>query len=81
MCCAGLLSYVRLFVTPWTVQCVKFSRPEYRVGSFSFLQGIFPTQGSNPDLPHCRKNLYQLSLKGSPRILEWIACPFSSRSS
>ena len=28
------------------------------VGSFSFLQGIFPTQGSNPGLPHCRQILY-----------------------
>ena len=24
------------------------------VGSLSLLQGIFPTQGSNPVLPHCR---------------------------
>ena len=30
-------------------------------GSLSLLQGIFPTQGSNPDLPHCRWILYQLS--------------------
>ena len=36
------------------------------VGSFSLLQGIFPTQGSNPGLPHYRQILYQLSLKGSP---------------
>ena len=39
------------------------------VGSLSLLQGIFPTQGSNPGLPHCRQILYQLSHKGSPRIL------------
>ena len=45
------------------------------VGSRSLLQGIFPTQGSNPGLPHCRQILYQLSHKGSPRILEWVACP------
>ena len=51
------------------------------VGSLSVLQGIFPTQGSNPDLPHCRQILYQLSHKGSPRILEWVAYPFSSGSS
>ena len=50
------------------------------VGSLSLLQGIFPTQGSNPGLPHCRQILYQLSHKGSPRILEWVAYPFSSRS-
>ena len=51
------------------------------VGSHSLLQGIFPTQGSNPGLPHCRWILYQLSHKGSPRILEWVAYLFSSRSS
>ena len=33
------------------------------VGSLSLLQGIFPTQGLNPGLPHCRRNLYQLSHK------------------
>ena len=51
------------------------------VGSLSLLQGIFPTQGSNPGLPHCRWILYQLSHKGSPRILEWVAYPFPSGSS
>ena len=51
------------------------------VGSLSLLQGIFPTQGSNPGLPHCRQILYQLSHKGSPRILEWEAYPFSNGSS
>ena len=34
------------------------------VGSLSLLQGIFPTKGSNPGLPHCRQILYQLSPKG-----------------
>ena len=48
------------------------------VGSLSLLQGIFPNQGSNPGLPHCRWILYQLSHKGSPRILEWVASPSSS---
>ena len=51
------------------------------VGSRSLLQVIFPTQGSNPGLPHCRWILYQLSHNGSPRILEWVAIPFSSGSS
>ena len=51
------------------------------VGSLSLLQGIFPTQGSNPGLPHCRRILYQLRHKGSPRILEWVAYPFSRGSS
>ena len=37
------------------------------VGSRTLLQGIFPTQGLNPGLPHCRQILYQLSHWGSPR--------------
>ena len=51
------------------------------VSSLSLLQGIFPTHRSNPGLLYCRRILYQLSHKGSPRILEWVAYPFSSRSS
>ena len=51
------------------------------VDSHSLLQGIFPTQGSNPDLLHYRQILFQLSHKGSTRILERVAYPFSSRSS
>ena len=51
------------------------------VGCRAFLQGIFPTQGSNPGLSHYGQTLYQLSHQGSPRILEWVAYPFSSGSS
>ena len=47
------------------------------VGSLSLPQGILLTQGSNPGLWHCRRILYQLSYKGSPRVLEWVAYPFS----
>jgi len=36
------------------------------VGSCSLLQGIFPTQGLNPSVPHYRRILYQLSHQGSP---------------
>ena len=50
------------------------------VGSRSLFQGIFPAQGSNPGLQHCRQILHQLSHKRSPRILEWVAYPFSNRS-
>ena len=72
-----LLSHAWLFTTPWT-----WNSPGQNtgVGSLSLLQGIFPTQGLNPGLPHCRLILYQLSHKGSPRILEWGAYPFSGRS-
>ena len=51
------------------------------MGSLSLLQGIFPIQGSNPGLSHCRWILYHLSHRRNPRILEWVAYPFSSRSS
>ena len=51
------------------------------VSSLSLLQGIFPTQVSNPGLPHCGRILYQLSHKESPTILEWVSHPFPSRSS
>ena len=52
-----------------------------RVGSCSLLQGIFPIQGLNSGLSHCGHILYQLSHKGSPRILEWVAYLFFSGSS
>ena len=45
------------------------------VDSLSLLRGIFPTQGLNPGLPHCRQVLYQLSHKGSPRILDGQLIP------
>ena len=62
--------------SPWNSPCESTG-----VGSLSLLQRIFPTQGSNPGLLHCRHILYQLSHKGSPRILEWVAYTFSSWSS
>ena len=49
--------------------------------AFSLLQGIIPTWGSNPGFLHCKCVLYQLSHKGSPRILEWVAYLFSTGSS
>ena len=38
------------------------------VGCHFLLQGIFPTQGSNLGLLHCRQTLYHLSHQGSPRL-------------
>ena len=74
-------SRVRLFVTPGL--CSPWNSPgqDTGVGSLSLLQGIFQTQGSNPGLPHCRWILNHLSHHWSPNILEWLAYPFSSRSS
>ena len=70
-----------LFVTSWTIQSWNSLGQTTGVGSLSFLQEIFPTQGLNPGLSHCRQILYLVDHKGNPRILEWVAYPFSSRSS
>ena len=47
--------------SPW-----NFPGQNTGLGSISLLQGILPTQGLNPGLPHCRRILYQLSHEGSP---------------
>ena len=39
------------------------------VDCHAFLQEIFPTQGSNPGIPHCRQILYHLSHQGSLSLL------------
>ena len=62
--------------SPW-----NFPGQNTGVGNPSLLQVIFLTQGLNPGLLHCGQILYQLSHKGSLRILEWAAYPFSSESS
>ena len=45
---------------------MEFSGQNTGVGSLSLLQGVFPTQGSNPGLPHCGQILYLLSHQGCP---------------
>ena len=47
---------------PW-----NFPGKNTGVGCHSLLQGIFPTQGSNPSLLHCRQIIYHLSHQGSPQ--------------
>ena len=74
------LNHLWLFTTPWNS---PWNSPGKNtgVGSLSLLQGIFPNQGSNPGLLHCRRILYQLSHQGSPRMLEWVTYPSSRGSS
>ena len=54
------LSHVQLSATPWNS---LWNSPGQNTGagSLSLLEGIFPTQGLNPGLPHCWQILYQLS--------------------
>ena len=83
--CCAVLSHVQLFATPWTVACqapLSMGSLQARITCcHALLQGIFPTQGSNPGLPHCRQILYHLSHQGSTRILEWVAYTISRGSS
>ena len=55
-----------------------FSRQENGVGCHFLLQGIFPTQGLNPGLPHCGWVLYQLSYQGTLKQVKQQVI-FSSR--
>ena len=67
-----VLSHVWLFVTLWTVAhqapLSMGISPGKNTGvvCHALLQGIFPTQESNPGFPHCRLILYHLSHQGSP---------------
>ena len=59
---------------PWTIAhkallSMEFSRQEYWSGCHFLLQGIFPTQGSNPSLLHWQANSSPLHYQGSPTII------------
>ena len=69
------LKPIRL-LCPW-----GFSRQEYWSGWPCPPPRDLPNPGIEPSLPHCRWILYSLSHQGSPRILEWVAYPFSRGSS
>ena len=69
-------------MTPWNAACqaplsMGFSGKNTGAGCHFLLQDIFPTQGWNPGLQHCRWILYQLSHQGSPKAKEKVTqlCP------
>ena len=81
-CIAGSFLTAELSGKPWSARCSVISdslrcyglyspwnSPGHNtgVGSFSLPQGIFPTQESDPVLPHSKGSPYQLSYQGSPR--------------
>ena len=66
---------------PWTIEIHGILQARILEWVAFPFPRIFPTQELNPSLLHCRRILYQLSHKGNPRILEWIAYSFSSGSS
>ena len=75
------LGHVQLFAAPWTIQSMEFSKPEYWSGlQFPSLRGS-SNPGVEPRSPALQVDSYQLSHQRSPRILEWVAYPFSNGSS
>ena len=67
-------SHVQLFVTPWIYSPWNSPGQNTGVGSCSLLQGLFPPQGLNSSLLHCRRILYQLSHQGSFWVFDCIHC-------
>ena len=68
LCCVWLLSHFGLcdlmnYSPPAFSVHGYFSGKNAEVGCHALLQGIFPTQGLNPGLLHCRQILYHLSLQ------------------
>ena len=79
------LSNIPLYIWTTTSSSIYLSMEECWSGYHAFLQGIFPTQGLNPGLTHCRQILYHLGHQGNARILGWVAYPifrgiFSTRN-
>ena len=63
--------HIQLSVTPWTIYITHQAPLSIRntaVGCHVLFQGIFPTQGSNPGLPHFGQMLYPLNHQGSLNI-------------
>ena len=79
-----LLSHVQLFLTPCDpMDYSSCNSPGQNTGvdSLSLFQGDLSNPGIEPRSPVLQAILYQLSHRGSPRILEWVAYPFCSRFS
>ena len=79
-------SRVQLFVTLWTVACqapLSMGILQERILEWVSMPSfrVFTLQGLDPGLPHYKQILYHLSYQGSPRILGWVAYPFSRGSS
>ena len=71
------LSHVQLFATPWTVQSMEFSRPEYWSG---VLQKVFPSLGDPPNagVKHRSPALHVDSLPAEPPGKPLLLCMWLS---
>ena len=74
------LSCVWLFVTPWTIQSMEFSRLKYWKGSLSLVQGNLPNQGIEPRSPALQGDSLLAEPQGKPKnsgvgslsLFQWI---------
>ena len=81
----GYFQFLNIMSQTYEYTCVSFCVPIClflfdKCLGLGLMSLIFPTKGLNPVLLHCRQIPSQLSHKGSPGILKWVAYPFSSGS-
>ena len=75
------LSRVWLFATPWTIQSMKFSRPEYWSGKTFLSPGELPNPGIKPRSPALQADSLPAEPQGKPKKTGVVAYPFSRGSS
>ena len=61
------LSCVQLFMTPWTLQSMEFSRPEYWCGEPSPFQGDLPNLGIKPRSPALQADSFPAEPQGKSK--------------
>ena len=86
LCCAWSLSHIWLFVSPWTVICQTLSTRILQARILEWVvicrpPGDLPNPGTEPRSPTLQMDSPPYEPQGSPRILEWVAYPFSRGSS
>ena len=69
LCCVQLLVTHGLTVALQAPLSMEFSKQEHGMACHSLLEGIFPTQGLNLDLLHCRQVIYHMKHHGRPIVI------------
>ena len=75
------LSCIQLFMTPWTIHSVEFSRPEYWSGQPFPSLGNLTNPGTEPRSPALQVDSLPVDLQGKPKNTGVGSYPFSSKSS
>ena len=67
ICSVQSLSLVQLFATPWTIQSMEFSRPEYWKGQPFSSPGDLPNLGIKPSFPILKADSLPAEPQGKPQ--------------